>query len=68
MKAIKLNGPVLPHCKSRNRSLRLRTLGEVLDRRFQSPEIMPFGKQFGIDLKIADEWAGQNINTGDEKP
>jgi uncharacterized protein (TIGR01244 family) len=63
----KLEGPVFARCKSGTRSLTLWTLGEVLDGRLQPSQIIPFGKQFGVDLKAAGEWAVKSINTSDEK-
>lgn len=63
----RLNGPIFAHCKSGTRSLSLWTLGEFLDGRLQSSEIIPFGKQFGIDLKVAAEWAESNARTNGEK-
>ncbi len=63
----RLKGPVFAHCKSGTRALTLWTLGEVLDGRLQASEIIPFGKQFGIDLKAAAEWAANNTRTDSEK-
>ena len=57
-----LEGPVFAHGKSGTRSLTLWTLGEVLDGRLLAPEIIPFGTQFGIDLKAAAEWAARNTH------
>ena len=57
---MELAGPVFAHCKSGTRSLTLWALGEVLDGRLQPSEIIPFGKQFGIDLKAAAEWAANH--------
>lgn len=59
----RLKGPVFAHCKSGARSLTLWTLGEVLDGRLQASEIIPFGKQFGIDLKAAADWVANNPRT-----
>lgn len=52
-----LEGPVFAHCNSGTRSLTLWILGEVPDGRMQASEILPFGEQHGIDLKVAAKWA-----------
>jgi len=57
---MELARPVFAHCRSGTRSLTLWALGEVLDGRLQPSEIIPFGKQFGIDLKAAAEWAANH--------
>ena len=63
-----LEGPIFAHCKSGTRSLTLWTLGEVLDGRLPPSQIIPFGKQLGVDLKAAEEWAAKNINASARKP
>ncbi len=63
----RLNGPVFAHCKSGTRSLSLWALGEFLDCRLPSSEIIPLGEQFGVDLKVAAEWAKKSAQTKGEK-
>jgi uncharacterized protein (TIGR01244 family) len=57
-----LEGPVFAHCKSGTRSMTLFTLGEVLDGRLQSSEILPFGQKHGFDLTAAAQWAAAHAN------
>ena len=59
----RLNGPVFAHCKSGTRSLSLWALGEFLDGRLPSSGIVPLGEQFGVDLKVAAEWAKNSAQT-----
>ena len=61
----RLDGPVFAHCKSGTRSLTLWTLGEVLDGRMQASEILPFGEQHGVDLKVAAKWATDRSGASD---
>ena len=63
----RLKGPVFAHCKSGTRSLSLWALGEFLDGRLPSSEIVPLGEQFGVDLKVAAEWAKKSAQTKGEK-
>ena len=63
----RLNGSVFAHCKSGTRSLSLWALGEFLDGRLPSSEIIPFGEQYGVDLKVAAEWAKKSAQTKGEK-
>ena len=62
-----LEGPIFAHCRSGTRSLTLWALGEVLDGDLQPSEIIPIGKQFGIDLKAAAEWAANNMHASADK-
>jgi uncharacterized protein (TIGR01244 family) len=57
-----LEGPVFAHCRSGTRSLTLWALGEFLDGRLQPSEIIPFGRQFGIDLQAAAAWAAKYMD------
>ncbi|MEO6382319.1 MAG: TIGR01244 family sulfur transferase [Nitrobacter sp.] len=61
----RLDGPVFAHCKSGTRSLTLWTLEEVLDGRMQASEILPFGEQHGVDLKVAAKWAADRSGASD---
>ena len=63
----KLEGPVFAHCRSGTRSLTLWILGEVLDGRMAPSEIIPFGRQFGVDLNVAAQWAANHANANGEK-
>lgn len=49
-------GPVFAHCLSGTRSLTLYAIGEVLDRRMKPEDVRPFGRKFGFDLTIAEQW------------
>jgi len=62
-----LEGPVFAHCRSETRSLTLWAVREVLDGRLQPSEIIPLGQRFGIDLKVAAQWATNNENTNGGK-
>jgi uncharacterized protein (TIGR01244 family) len=49
-------GPVLAHCKTGTRSATLYAIGEVLDGRMNTDEVVPFGRQVGLDLSGAVNW------------
>ena len=50
------NGPVLAHCKTGTRSAMLYAIGEVLDGRMSSDQVIPFGQSAGLDLSVAVKW------------
>lgn len=49
-------GPVLAHCRSATRSLNLFAIGEVLDGRMKSKDLLRLGESAGIDLTSAYNW------------
>lgn len=49
-------GPVLAHCRSGTRSTILWVLREVLAERMSRDEIIPFGRDRGLDLSAAAGW------------
>lgn len=53
-------GPVLAHCKSGTRSASLYAIGEVLDGRMGKDEVVPFGRDLGLDLSGAARWLDAN--------
>ena len=54
------DGPVLAHCRSGTRSTLLWAIGEVLAGRMGRDEIVPFGRERGLDLRAALAWLDQN--------
>lgn len=50
------DGPVLAHCKGGTRSLSLYVIGEVLDGRMETADIVTFGHQHGFDTSAAQAW------------
>jgi uncharacterized protein (TIGR01244 family) len=58
-------GPVLAHCRSGTRSLTLYAIGEVLDGRMSAEDVRPFGKKFGFDLMVAEQWIARR---GKQRP
>ena len=49
-------GPVLAHCRSGTRSLNVWAIGEVLDGRMAAEDVVPFGREVGIDMRGAEAW------------
>lgn len=49
-------GPVIAHCKSGTRALALYAMGEVLDGRMKTDDVLAFGKAHGFDLGMAANW------------
>lgn len=49
-------GPVVAHCKGGTRALTLYVLGEVLDGRMKTDDVVAFGKTHGYDLSAAASW------------
>jgi len=49
-------GPVFAHCKTGTRALTLYALGEALDGRMSSQDIVALGLKLGIDLSAASRW------------
>ena len=49
-------GPVLAHCRSGTRSLNVWLIGEVLEGRMTTEEVMALGRQVGIDMGGAEAW------------
>ena len=50
------SGPVLAHCRSGTRSLNVWVIGEVLDGRMLAEQVVPFGREVGIDMRGAEAW------------
>lgn len=54
------DGPVLAHCKTGTRSLKLWSIGEVLDGRMTVAEVDELGSRMGADLAGAKNWLKAN--------
>jgi uncharacterized protein (TIGR01244 family) len=55
-----LEGPVLAHCRSGTRSLNVWAIGEILNGRMRTGDLMPLAQQLGIDLGGAAMWVARN--------
>lgn len=60
-RAIKSSAPALAHCKTGTRSLSLYLIGEVLDGRMSSDDVVEFGRSRGFNTSSAAAWIGSHI-------
>ncbi|QRM53214.1 bifunctional sulfur transferase/dioxygenase Blh [Sinorhizobium sp. BG8] len=49
-------GPVVAHCKSGTRALMLHAIGEALDGRMRTDDVVAFGRDHGFDIVAAANW------------
>lgn len=55
-----MEGPVLAHCRSGTRSLNVWAIGEILDGRMRTIDLMRLSERLGIDLSGAANWIARN--------
>lgn len=55
-------GPVFAHCKTGTRSVNLYLIGEVLEGRMSSNDVIEFGHSLGFDTSVATNWIKQHAS------